>query len=40
LQAGGYGWNSFRKECVRLLLAVSHNEFDAGAEREVLVAAD
>ena len=40
LRGGGYGWNSFRKECVRLLLAVSHNEFDAAAERQVLVAAD
>jgi hypothetical protein len=41
LRAGGYGWNSFRKECVRLLVGVSHNEFEARAtEQQVLVAAD
>lgn len=41
LQAGGYRWNSFRKECVRLLFAVSNNEFEArAAERPVLMAAD
>jgi hypothetical protein len=41
LRAGGYGWNSFRKECARLLVAVSHNKFQArAAEQQVLVAAD
>ena len=41
LRAGGYGWNSFRKECVRLLVAVTHNEFEAReAEQQVLLAAD
>jgi len=41
LRAGGYNWNRFRKECVRLLVAVSQNEFEAGAAtQEVLVAAD
>ncbi len=41
LRAGGYAWNSFRKECVRLLVAVSHNEFEArAAEQQALVAAD
>jgi hypothetical protein len=40
LRAGGYGWNSFRKECVRLLVAISHSEFDArAAESEVLASA-
>jgi hypothetical protein len=41
LRAGGYGWKSFRKQCVRLLVAVSRNEFEArAAEQQVLVAAD
>jgi hypothetical protein len=41
LRAGGYGWNSFRKECVRLLVAVSHNEFGAtAAQRQMLLAAE
>ena len=41
LRAGGYGWNSFRKECVRLLVAVTCNEFETrAAERQVLLAAD
>jgi hypothetical protein len=31
LRAGGYGWNSFRKECVRLLVAVSQNKLEASA---------
>jgi hypothetical protein len=40
LQAAGYGWNSFRKECARLLVAVSDNEFEArAAEEQVLAAA-
>ena len=41
LRAGGYGWQSFCKECVRLLVAVSHNKFEARAvEQQVLLAAD
>ena len=40
LRAGRYGWNSFRTECVRLLVAVTHNEFEPrAAERQVLAAA-
>ena len=40
LRAGGYVWNSFRKECVRLLIAVSHNDFEAqAAEGQALAAA-
>lgn len=40
LRGGGYRWNSFRKECVRLLLAVSHNDFEArAAGRQALAAA-
>ena len=27
LRAAGYAWSSFRKECVRLLVAVNHNDF-------------
>jgi hypothetical protein len=38
LRAGGYGWNSFRKECVRLLVAVSHNDLESrAADEQVLV---
>ena len=41
LRAGGYGWNSFRKECVRLLAAVSHNDLESrAAEGQVLAAAN
>ncbi|MFL6439911.1 MAG: hypothetical protein ACJ71Q_20230 [Terriglobales bacterium] len=41
LRAGGYGWQSFCKECVRLLVAVSHNKFEARAvKQQVLLAAD
>lgn len=41
LQAGGYRWNSFRKECLRLLVAVTHNEFEARtAEGQLLLAAE
>jgi hypothetical protein len=41
LRAGGYGWNGFRKECVRLLVAVSHNKFDVRVVgQQVLLAAD
>jgi hypothetical protein len=40
LRAGGYGWNGFRKECVRLLIALSRNDFETrAAERQVLAAA-
>jgi hypothetical protein len=31
LRAGGYGWSSFRKECVRLLADVTHNDFESRA---------
>ena len=41
LRAGGYGWNSFRTECVQLLVRVSHNDFEArAAEGQVLAAAN
>src|SRR5438270_3777945 len=41
LRAGGYGWNSFRKECVRLLAAVSHNDLESrAAEGQALAAAN
>jgi hypothetical protein len=41
LRSGHYDWNSFRKECVRLLVAVSHNEFEPkAADRRVLLPAD
>jgi hypothetical protein len=41
LRAAGYGWNSFRKECVRLLVAVSHNDFGSrAAETQVQAAAN
>lgn len=33
LCAGGYAWNTFRKECVRLLIALSHNEFQMLVEK-------
>lgn len=40
LRTAGYGWNSFRKECVRLLVAVSDHECQArAAEEQVLAAA-
>ena len=40
LRAAGYGWSSFRKECVRLLVTVSHNDFEAqAAEAQVLAVA-
>lgn len=38
LRAGGYNWNSFRKECARLLVAVTRNEFRARAvQHQVLL---
>src|SRR5438105_2787497 len=41
LRAGGYGWNTFRTECVQLLVRVSHNDFEArAAEGQVLAAAN
>jgi 1,2-phenylacetyl-CoA epoxidase catalytic subunit len=41
LRAAGYGWNSFRNECVRLLVAVSHNDFGSrAAETQVPAAAN
>ena len=41
LRAGGSGWNSFRTECVQLLVRVSHNDFEArAAEGQVLAAAN
>ena len=41
LRAGGYGWDNFRTECIRLLITVSHNEFkDRPAEQQVLAAAN
>lgn len=41
LRVGGYNWSTFCKECVRLLVAVSQNEFaPRPAEQPVLVAAD
>lgn len=40
-RAGGYGWNNVRKECVRLLIAVSRNELEARpAEQQPFLAAD
>ena len=40
LRAGRYGWNSFRNECARLLVAVTHTEFEPrAAERQLLAAA-
>jgi hypothetical protein len=39
LRAGGYSWSSFRKECVRLLVTVSHNKFQARAEEQQLLVA-
>jgi len=39
LRAGGYGWNTFRKECLRLLIALGHNDFEAHVpKRQVLTA--
>jgi hypothetical protein len=40
LRAGGYAWNTFCKECVRLLIEVSHNGFEARAEKEQALAAE
>ena len=39
LRAGGYRWNSFREECVRLLVAVSHNDLEPRAAEEQALAA-
>jgi len=39
LRAGGYVWSSFRKECVRLLITVSHNGFELRAAEEHMMAA-
>jgi len=40
LRAAGYGWSSFHNECVRLLVTVSHNDFEAQpAEARVLAVA-
>jgi hypothetical protein len=39
LRAGGYGWSSFRKECVRLLIAMSHSHTEARAAEAHMVAA-
>jgi hypothetical protein len=41
LRVGGYNWSTFCKECVRLLVAVSQNDFaPRPAELPVLVAAE
>jgi len=39
LRAGGYGWNSFRKECIRLLIALSHHDSAARAAKGQVLAA-
>jgi hypothetical protein len=38
LRAGDYRWNTFRQECVRLLVAVSKNQFEQQANRQALAA--
>jgi hypothetical protein len=39
LRSGGYCWNTFRQECVRLLVAVSKNHFELqAADQQALVA--
>ena len=40
LRAGGYSWNTFCRECVRLLIEVSHDGFEARAEKEQVLAAE
>ncbi|HET9742667.1 MAG TPA: hypothetical protein VFQ00_07955 [Terriglobales bacterium] len=41
LRAGGYGWKTFRQECVRLLVAITNNDFEPkAAEQPALFAAD
>lgn len=38
LRAGGYRWSTFREECVRLLIAISKNQFEPQRNRKVFAA--